>query len=51
MGWSDVTLSMKGPIVNSLINHFADRWYVLKILVNKTHFVIDCQRILVVIDH
>ena len=29
MGWSDVTLSMRGPIVNSLIAHFGDRWYVL----------------------
>lgn len=26
MGWSDVALSMKGPIVDSLIAHFVDRW-------------------------
>ncbi|KAI0010017.1 phospholipase D/nuclease [Xylariaceae sp. FL0662B] len=26
MGWSDVALSLKGPIVGSLIDHFIDRW-------------------------
>ncbi|CAH0015527.1 unnamed protein product [Clonostachys rhizophaga] len=26
MGWSDVALSMTGPIVDSLVAHFADRW-------------------------
>ncbi|KAI0022330.1 phospholipase [Xylariomycetidae sp. FL0641] len=26
MGWSDVALSMNGPIVGSLIEHFIDRW-------------------------
>ncbi|KAI1335858.1 phospholipase D/nuclease [Xylariaceae sp. FL0016] len=26
MGWSDVALSLNGPIVNSLIAHFTDRW-------------------------
>jgi phospholipase D1/2 len=28
MGWSDVTISLNGPIVGSLLEHFADRWYV-----------------------
>lgn len=26
MGWSDIALSLKGPILNSLIEHFTDRW-------------------------
>ncbi|KFA67692.1 hypothetical protein S40285_00963 [Stachybotrys chlorohalonatus IBT 40285] len=26
MGWSDVALSLEGPIVDSLIDHFVDRW-------------------------
>ncbi|KAI5865152.1 phospholipase D/nuclease [Durotheca rogersii] len=26
MGWSDITISLKGPIVGSLIDHFKDRW-------------------------
>ncbi|RYO77046.1 hypothetical protein DL766_008963 [Monosporascus sp. MC13-8B] len=26
MGWSDISISMKGPIVNSLLEHFSDRW-------------------------
>ncbi|KAI1807211.1 phospholipase D/nuclease [Daldinia bambusicola] len=26
MGWSDIAISLKGPIVGSLINHFTDRW-------------------------
>ncbi|KAI0451555.1 phospholipase [Xylaria acuta] len=26
MGWSDIALSLSGPIVNSLIDHFTDRW-------------------------
>ncbi|KAI1081638.1 phospholipase D/nuclease [Whalleya microplaca] len=26
MGWSDVAMSLNGPIVGSLINHFIDRW-------------------------
>ncbi|KAH7328165.1 putative phospholipase D [Stachybotrys elegans] len=26
MGWSDVALSLQGPIVSSLIDHFVDRW-------------------------
>lgn len=26
MGWSDISISLSGPIVNSLIEHFADRW-------------------------
>ncbi len=29
MGWSDISISLSGPIVNSLILHFTDRWYVL----------------------
>lgn len=27
MGWSDVALSMNGPIVSDLVSHFVDRWY------------------------
>lgn len=27
MGWSDVALSMNGPIVSDLVTHFVDRWY------------------------
>lgn len=27
MGWSDVALSMNGPIVDSMVDHFVDRWY------------------------
>ncbi|KAH9891450.1 phospholipase D/nuclease [Xylariomycetidae sp. FL2044] len=26
MGWSDIALSMNGPIVGSLLDHFTDRW-------------------------
>lgn len=26
MGWSDVALSMQGPIIDSLVHHFVDRW-------------------------
>ncbi|CAN8102587.1 unnamed protein product [Discula destructiva] len=26
MGWSDISISMTGPIVNSQIRHFTDRW-------------------------
>ncbi|KAL1855686.1 hypothetical protein VTK73DRAFT_8533 [Phialemonium thermophilum] len=26
MGWSDISISLVGPIVNSLIIHFTDRW-------------------------
>ncbi|XXG98217.1 hypothetical protein Hte_004539 [Hypoxylon texense] len=26
MGWSDIAISLKGPIVSSLIDHFTDRW-------------------------
>ncbi|KAH8884766.1 phospholipase D/nuclease [Thozetella sp. PMI_491] len=26
MGWSDISISLSGPIVSSLILHFADRW-------------------------
>ncbi|KAI0521317.1 phospholipase [Xylaria bambusicola] len=26
MGWSDIAISLSGPIVNSLIHHFTDRW-------------------------
>lgn len=26
MGWSDVALSMQGPIIESLVHHFVDRW-------------------------
>ncbi|KPM38755.1 hypothetical protein AK830_g7800 [Neonectria ditissima] len=26
MGWSDVALSMNGPIVSNLVEHFVDRW-------------------------
>lgn len=26
MGWSDVALSMEGPITRSLVAHFVDRW-------------------------
>ncbi|PKS09115.1 hypothetical protein jhhlp_003729 [Lomentospora prolificans] len=26
MGWTDVTISLNGPIVGSLIHHFKDRW-------------------------
>ncbi|KAK1256031.1 hypothetical protein MKX07_008290 [Trichoderma sp. CBMAI-0711] len=26
MGWSDVALSMNGPIVSDLVTHFVDRW-------------------------
>lgn len=27
MGWSDVALSLNGPIVSDLVSHFVDRWY------------------------
>jgi phospholipase D1/2 len=26
MGWSDVTLSMNGPITRDMVDHFVDRW-------------------------
>ncbi|KAI8630463.1 phospholipase D/nuclease [Xylariaceae sp. FL1651] len=26
MGWSDIAISLNGPIVGSLIDHFVDRW-------------------------
>ncbi|KAI0869425.1 phospholipase [Hypoxylon argillaceum] len=26
MGWSDIAISLSGPIVNSLVEHFTDRW-------------------------
>lgn len=26
MGWSDVAVSLDGPIVGSLVHHFVDRW-------------------------
>ncbi|KAF3766784.1 regulator of light responsive genes and phosphorylate WC-1 [Cryphonectria parasitica EP155] len=26
MGWSDISISMTGPIVNSTVHHFEDRW-------------------------
>ncbi|KAI1122437.1 phospholipase [Nemania abortiva] len=26
MGWSDIALSLSGPIVHSLVDHFTDRW-------------------------
>ncbi|OTB06523.1 hypothetical protein M426DRAFT_318926 [Hypoxylon sp. CI-4A] len=26
MGWSDVALSLQGPIVGNLVDHFSDRW-------------------------
>ncbi|KAI0543964.1 phospholipase [Xylaria curta] len=26
MGWSDIAISLSGPIVHSLITHFTDRW-------------------------
>jgi phospholipase D1/2 len=26
MGWSDVSLSLNGPIVHNLVEHFVDRW-------------------------
>lgn len=28
MGWSDISISLSGPIVNSTILHFVDRWFV-----------------------
>ena len=28
MGWSDISISLSGPIVDSLAIHFVDRWYV-----------------------
>jgi phosphatidylserine/phosphatidylglycerophosphate/cardiolipin synthase-like enzyme len=27
MGWSDISISLSGPIVSSLAIHFVDRWY------------------------
>lgn len=39
MGWSDITISMKGPIVTSLLDHFIDRWYVLATL-QKHHVLL-----------
>ncbi|KAI0132491.1 hypothetical protein BJ170DRAFT_614156 [Xylariales sp. AK1849] len=26
MGWSDISISLNGPIVSNLLDHFADRW-------------------------
>jgi phospholipase D1/2 len=26
MGWSDITISLNGPIVDNLLTHFVDRW-------------------------
>ncbi|GAP82855.1 putative phospholipase D active site-containing protein [Rosellinia necatrix] len=26
MGWSDIAISLSGPIVNNLVDHFTDRW-------------------------
>ncbi|KAI0160996.1 phospholipase D/nuclease [Hypoxylon sp. FL1284] len=26
MGWSDIALSLRGPILGSLVHHFTDRW-------------------------
>lgn len=26
MGWSDISISLEGPILHSLIDHFSDRW-------------------------
>ncbi|KAI1877539.1 hypothetical protein JX265_003547 [Neoarthrinium moseri] len=26
MGWSDISISLNGPIVSSLLDHFVDRW-------------------------
>ena len=26
MGWSDISISLSGPIVNSLLIHFTERW-------------------------
>lgn len=26
MGWSDISISLNGPIVHNLIDHFSDRW-------------------------
>ncbi|KAI1436321.1 hypothetical protein GGR50DRAFT_651645 [Xylaria sp. CBS 124048] len=26
MGWSDISISLNGPIVHSLLDHFTDRW-------------------------
>jgi phospholipase D1/2 len=26
MGWSDITVSLNGPIVGNLLDHFIDRW-------------------------
>ena len=31
MGWTDVAISLNGPIVGSLIHHFKDRWYVSRL--------------------
>jgi phosphatidylserine/phosphatidylglycerophosphate/cardiolipin synthase-like enzyme len=28
MGWSDISISLSGPIVSSLAIHFVDRWLV-----------------------
>ena len=28
MGWSDISISLSGPIVDSLAIHFVDRWHV-----------------------
>lgn len=31
MGWSDISISMTGPIVNSTVLHFTDRWSVMQL--------------------
>lgn len=28
MGWSDISISLSGPILNSLAIHFCQRWLV-----------------------
>lgn len=30
MGWSDISIGLSGPVVNSLVQHFVERWnYIL----------------------
>jgi phospholipase D1/2 len=29
MGWSDISISLEGPILDNLIDHFSDRWNVI----------------------
>jgi hypothetical protein len=31
MGWTDVSLSLSGPIVENLVHHFTDRWSALPV--------------------